>query len=188
ELALAGLMFVLDVFGAIEIDLIGAAWGVIAAACLASYFIVSADDSHGLSPLVLATGGLIVAAVVLLLAGATGLVSMYWTATGVDLAGATLPWWAVVAALGLVAAAFAYAAGVAANRRLGSKVASFVGLSEVLFAVLWAWLLLGELPAVVQLLGGLLILAGVIVVRLDEREPTPTTVKASGDAATAPVK
>ena len=36
----------------------------------------------------------------------------------------------------------------------GAKLASFVGLSEVMFAVLFAWLLLGELPRPVQLLGG----------------------------------
>ena len=93
----------------------------------------------------------------------------------VTLAGAQLPWWVPVLWLGIVAAAFAYVAGIAANRRLGAKVASFVGLTEVMFAVLWAWLLLGELPATVQLLGGLLILAGVAAVKADERpgEPHP---------------
>ncbi len=170
-LALLGLMLVLDVFGAIEIDLIGALWATAAAVGLAGYFVITADDSHDLPALVVATGGMIVAAVVLLLLGASGLVSMAWTVTSVSLAGATVPWWAAVAALGLVAAALSYAAGVTANRRLGSKVASFVGLSEVLFAVLWAWLLLSELPALIQLLGGALILAGVVVVRLDEAAP-----------------
>ena len=34
---------------------------------------------------------------------------------------------------------------------LGSTLASFVGLTEVLFAVLFAWLLLGELPGPLQL-------------------------------------
>jgi drug/metabolite transporter (DMT)-like permease len=55
-----------------------------------------------------------------------------------------------------------------AARSLGSKVASFVSLTEVLFAVLWAWLLLGELPGPIQLLGGVLIVGGVVLVRLDE--------------------
>jgi hypothetical protein len=34
--------------------------------------------------------------------------------------------------------------------------------------VVWAWLLLGELPGAIQLLGGVLIVGGVILVRLDE--------------------
>jgi drug/metabolite transporter (DMT)-like permease len=45
----------------------------------------------------------------------------------------------------------------------------------VLFAVIWAWLLLGELPGPIQLLGGLLIVGGVVLVRLDElRAPSGT--------------
>ena len=35
-------------------------------------------------------------------------------------------------------------------------------------AVIWAWLLLGELPGTIQLLGGLLIVGGVVLVRVDE--------------------
>jgi drug/metabolite transporter (DMT)-like permease len=37
-----------------------------------------------------------------------------------------------------------------------------------MFAVLIAWLVLGELPTAVQLLGGVLIVAGVTLVRIDE--------------------
>jgi drug/metabolite transporter (DMT)-like permease len=63
--------------------------------------------------------------------------------------------------------------GIVAARALGSKVASFVSLTEVLFAVIWAWLLLGELPGTIQLLGGLLIVGGVVLVRLDELRAAP---------------
>ena len=79
-----------------------------------------------------------------------------------------LPWWVPVIGLATVAAALAYVLGIGAARRLGATVASFVGLTEVLFAVLFAWLLLGELPRPVQLLGGLVILAGVVMVKIDE--------------------
>ena len=44
-------------------------------------------------------------------------------------------------------------------------MAGFVGLTEILFAIAWAWLLLGELPGMVQLLGGLVMLAGVATVQ-----------------------
>ncbi|WP_431473236.1 EamA family transporter [Ornithinimicrobium sp. W1665] len=87
----------------------------------------------------------------------------------VTVSGYAVTWWVPVLWLGLVAAAIAYLTGVVAARALGAKVASFVGLTEVMFAVLWAWVLLGELPAVVQLLGGLFILAGVVLVKLDEQ-------------------
>ncbi|MBW4094231.1 MAG: EamA family transporter, partial [Acidobacteria bacterium] len=52
--------------------------------------------------------------------------------------------------------------------------ASFVALLEVLFAVVWAWLLLGELPRPIQLLGGVLIVSGVILVRIEDLRGTPT--------------
>ena len=79
-----------------------------------------------------------------------------------------LPWWLLVGLLGVVTAALAYVTGIAAGRRLGSRVASFVALSEVLMAVLFAWLLLDELPTTAQLLGGLLVLAGVVLVKVGE--------------------
>ena len=68
----------------------------------------------------------------------------------------------------MVAGAFAYGVGIASTRLLGSKVASFVGLTEVLFAVGFAWLLLGALPRPMQFLGGALVLAGVVLVKRGE--------------------
>jgi drug/metabolite transporter (DMT)-like permease len=83
----------------------------------------------------------------------------------------------------LLATVVAYVSGIVAARALGSKVASFVSLTEVLFAVIWAWLLLGELPGPIQLLGGLLIVGGVVLVRLDElRAPAGTGAAALNHA------
>ncbi len=42
-----------------------------------------------------------------------------------------------------------------------------------MFAVLFAWILLGELPRPIQLLGGLFILAGVIAVRSEQSRTLP---------------
>ena len=79
-----------------------------------------------------------------------------------------MPWWVAIGELSVLAAAAAYLLGTFAARRLGSTVATFVGLSEVLFAILFAWLLLGELPRPVQLVGGVLVVAGVVGVRVGE--------------------
>ena len=65
----------------------------------------------------------------------------------------------------VLSTAFAYATGVFAATRLGYRVASFVGLVEVLFAVLLSWVLLHEAPTVVQAAGGALIVFGVVLVR-----------------------
>jgi drug/metabolite transporter (DMT)-like permease len=71
-------------------------------------------------------------------------------------------------ALGVVTAGFAYATGIAASRRLGSRVASFVALLEVVAGVTFAWALLEQLPGALQIVGGALILAGVVIVNLGE--------------------
>jgi len=81
-------------------------------------------------------------------------------------------WWIPVAALGVFTAAVAYGCGIAGARRLGARLASFVALSEVLAALVFAGLLLGQVPAPVQLLGGVLVVAGVVAVRRGE----PATV------------
>lgn len=49
----------------------------------------------------------------------------------------------------------AYSLGIAATRRPGAKMASFVGLTEVLFAIAFAAILLGQLIGLGQLPGGL---------------------------------
>ena len=75
-----------------------------------------------------------------------------------------------------------YALGVMAVPRVGARVASFVGLSEVLFALGFAWLFLSEVPAPIQFVGGALILIGVVLVRADAgtegtaERPTPPAV------------
>lgn len=168
-LAAAGLVLVLNVFGALQLDLVGVLWGLLAATGLAGYFVISADETTGVPPLAVATGGLALGAVMLATVGTLGLIPWEWSTTDVALAGLAVPYWADVLALGLLGAALAYGAGVAATRRLGSKLGSFVGLTEVLFSVLFAWVLLGQVPAPVQALGGLFILAGVVAVKLDER-------------------
>ncbi len=82
--------------------------------------------------------------------------------------GVTVPWWLPVLALGVVTAAVSYVTGIAATRRLGSRLASFVALLEVVIAMVFAWLLLGELPHGTQVLGGVIVLLGVVLVKLGE--------------------
>jgi drug/metabolite transporter (DMT)-like permease len=65
----------------------------------------------------------------------------------------------------LVSAVLAYLTGIIAVRRLGGAVASFVALTEVLFAVVFAAVLLGQVPTGGQVVGGLLVLAGIVVVQ-----------------------
>lgn len=165
-LAIAGLVLVLDVLGGLRIDLVGAGWGVFAATGLAAYFVITAGSAGRIPPVTLASLGMLVGALLLLVLGLAGVMPLATTSSDVAIRGADVPWWGAVTELAFVAAAAAYLLGTIGARRLGSTVASFVGLTEVLFAVVLAWLLLGELPGMTQLVGGALILGGVAAVRL----------------------
>lgn len=168
-LAVAGLVLVLNVIGGdARLDLAGGLWGLAAAVGLATYFVMSSRLDSGLPPVALACGGLLVGAVSLALLGAVGALPMHASTRDVTVLGRDFPWWVPILGLAVIAAAVAYGAGIAAVRRLGAKLGSFVALTEVLFAVLFAWLLLAQLPAPIQLAGGVLIVAGVALVRLDD--------------------
>ena len=167
-LAAAGLVLVLDVVSGAELSTVGVLWALGAMVGAATYFVISADEDNGLPGITLAAGGLVVGGVVLLVAGVTGVLPFHASTADAVYDGRAVTWWVPVVLLGLVTAAFSYVTGIAAGRRLGSRLASFVALGEVLAAVIWAWLLLGELPRAIQLAGGLLVLAGVVVVKLGE--------------------
>lgn len=167
-LAAVGLVLVLDLVSGTSLNPVGVLWALGAMAGAAVYWIVSADESNGLPPLTLAAGGLLCGGTILLFAGLVGIVPFTATTRSVVLASASVPWWVSILVLGVVTAAVAYVCGIAAGRRLGSRLASFVGLTEVVSALVFAWLLLGEVPRAVQIGGGVLILAGVVVVKLGE--------------------
>lgn len=166
--AAGGLVLMLGVLDGVAVSTSGLLWALGAMAGAAVYFVLSADESHGLPPLALAGCGLTTAAVALGALGLVGLVPMHIGAASPAYRGHAVTWWLPVLTLGIVTAAIAYVAGIAASRRLGSRLASFVALGEVLAALLGAWALLGELPGPVQLAGGVLVLAGVVLVRLGE--------------------
>jgi len=166
--ALLGLVFILDLIGD---TLVGVLWGLGAAVGLAVFFVLSGRSDSELPPLAMASGGMTIGAVALLLLGTFGALPMRANVDDVDLAGHQVSWLVPVIGLSVIAAVIAYVAGIAAARNLGSKLASFVGLTEVLFAVLFAWLFLGELPTAMQLVGGILIVLGVGLVRIDELRP-----------------
>jgi drug/metabolite transporter (DMT)-like permease len=166
--AAAGLVLVLNLLAGADVDVIGVLWALGAMAGAAVYWVIAADEDNGLPPIALATGGLLWGGALLLGAGLVGIVPFQAPRTAVSFVGATVPWWVPIIALGVVTAALAYAVGIAASRRLGSRLASFVGLAEVVSALLFAWLLLGEAPTVIQLAGGALILLGVVLVKVGE--------------------
>ena len=168
--AIVGLILVVDISGA-SFDLIGTLFALGAAVCVCAYFVISERAGEDLPPLALAAGGLLTGGIIMAILCVTGVMPFAAPPVSVVLAGAEVPWFVPLIWVAAIATTLGYAFGVMAVPRIGSRVASFVGLSEVLFALGFAWLFLAEVPAPIQFAGGALILVGVVLVRLDARAP-----------------
>lgn len=176
--ALAGLVLVLNLAGSHQLDPVGILWGMGAAVGLAAYFVVSAEGDETLPPMVVAWGGLTVGAAAMAVVTVVGVFPWRSPLHDVVLAHTRVSWLVPVIGIGLVAGAVAYVTGIAAARALGARLASFVGLAEVLTAAIYAWVLLGQRLGPVQLVGGLVVLGGIAMVRMGEPVPEPVSVPA----------
>jgi len=179
-LAVGGLILVIGPGALQAVDPVGLALAFSAAVGCALYFVIAARPADGLPPVALAGAGLLLAALVLAVVGATGLLPFTATFGELPLFGAELPWWVPLLIVAVIGTAVAYASGITASGILGSRLASFVGLLEVVFASLLAWLLLGEELTPLQLVGGVLILGGIAAVRAGGEDTSDVA-----DAATA---
>lgn len=191
--AIGGLALMAGVTGSGGVSMAGFGWGLLAAVCMTVFMFIcdrpgppsspgpravpmpgEAARGHTarpeeLSPVVLSWAGICVAAVTLAVGGAAHAVPMAASTADVAFLGHQVSWILPVLAVGTLSTAAGFITAVAAVRSLGPKLASFVGMSEILFAAAFAWLMLGQLPTATQFAGGALILAGVICVRADER-------------------
>lgn len=172
-IAFVGLVLMLDIVTGAQVDVVGVLWALGAMVGAASYFVLSARADTGIPPIALAGSGLLLGAVGLSLAALIGVLPFAWTTADVDYRFGAVPWFVPVLAIGVIATALAYVLGIVSTRMLGSRLASFVALAEVVAALLFGWLLLGQLPGPLQALGGVLVLAGVVVVKLGEPRPAP---------------
>ena len=184
-LAIAGVTLVLDVFSDAKLNVTGVIWALTAAVCAACYFLLSARAAGGadpdtaddnasaepLNPITLATGGLLVGAVVVAILGATGIMPLTFATTPVVIAGVSTSWIVPVLALGLISAALAYTLGIWGVALLRPSFGSLAGLVEVLCGVLWAWVLVGETLRPVQVLGGVVVLIGLALASPRDRTP-----------------
>ncbi|MBF4633178.1 EamA family transporter [Agreia pratensis] len=182
--ALVGLVMVVSPGGTSSLDILGLTLAVGAMAGCAVYYLIAAQPDDGLPPVALAAAGLLIGGIALGAVGLTGLVPFTVTSDDVALFGTAAPWWIPLLLVGVVSTAVAYATSITATQMLGSRLASFVGLLEVVAATFYAWLLLGEQLTLPQLLGGVLILVGIGFVR-SEKTDAPIE-PASVDLMTAP--
>ena len=169
--AMIGAAVVIDVFGSAEISAVGVAWGLAAAACLAVYFVISERADGDLHPVVLAASGLTVSAVVIGALGLVGVLPLHFSASNAVVADHSVNVWLPVVVLVLVSTVIAYLTGIAAITLLGPTIGSLVALTEVLCAVVAAWILVGESVTALQAVGGAAIIAGLVLARLGQVAP-----------------
>ncbi len=181
--ALLGLVLVVSPSGAGSFDALGLGFALAAMVGCAVYYVVAARPSDGLPSVALAAFGLLIGGLALGVTGLVGAVPFTASFSDVRLFGESVPWWVPLLVVGIAATAIAYATSIAATKMLGSRLASFAGLLEVVFATFYAWLLLGERLTVLQFLGGALILAGIAFVR-SEKTDAPLEALLTGPVPT----
>lgn len=185
--AIGGLALVIGPGSLGSADGLGILFAFIGAIGCAGYYVIAARPSQGLPPVAFAAAGLLLGAVSLAIVGATGLVPFTLDFDSVVLFESSVAWWVPLLFVGVVGTGFAYAASITASEILGSRLISFVGLLEVVFASLFAWVLIGEALTPLQLLGGLAILAGIALVRSDKSADVPLEPGAIDEEAQAAI-
>jgi drug/metabolite transporter (DMT)-like permease len=197
-IAVVGLVLVVAPDGHGGLDPVGLLFGGIAAVGCAVYFVVAAKPSEGLPPVAFASAGLVLGGILLGLVGLTRIVPFVVSTNDVTIRGTQLPFWVPLLIVCVFATAIAYATSILSSEILGSRLASFMGLIEVVAAAVYAWVLLGQTLTLPQIGGGVLILIGIGFVRLEKAdnvplEPVPFTteldvVESQESAATGSIK
>ena len=165
-LAITGLYLVIGPGGG-GLDVVGLLLAGVAMVGVCVYYVLGERADASVPPISLAASGFVVGAIVLGALGIVGVVPFSAELVDVQYFGTIAPWWVPVLTVGLVSTAFAYVAGISAIRLLGTRLSSFLGLSEVIFAAIVAWFVLGEAIGPLQAAGGLLILGGIVLVRFE---------------------
>lgn len=166
-LTAAGLLLVINIGGATNLDPRGLAWAAVAALSNSVYFVVAAKPSKaGAHPISIAAGSLVVGGLFVAALTLVGFVPLHFRFTSMSLGAVMIAWWVPVAVLALVTAAIAYGTGISAATHLGASSASFLALLEVLFAIVAAWILLGQVPTANEVMGAALVLCGLVLVKL----------------------
>jgi len=163
-LATGGLVLVLDLTGSLTLDPLGLVFALVAAIGNAAYFAFTGRPTE-LPPISLAGAGMAVGALTVALVAAVGVLPLAAPHVHVDLLGAHVHWIVPLLIVATVPTAFAYGVSAVSVRLLGERLASFLALSEVLVAVLLAWVLVGEAPLPLQLAGMVLVVGGIALVR-----------------------
>jgi drug/metabolite transporter (DMT)-like permease len=165
-LALLGLAMVAQLWGGLQLDGLGVAAAFGAAVALAIYYLLGEHAGQQRDPVSLTLWGFGFAAAL------WALVLPWWQFPWEALQGSAsplgegttaLPLWGLATWMVVLGTITPFWLVLAAIRHIGAAGASIVGMTEPFIASLIAWVVLGEVLTPVQMLGGVVILAGVVV-------------------------
>ncbi|PTW91517.1 threonine/homoserine efflux transporter RhtA [Microbacteriaceae bacterium MWH-Ta3] len=165
-LVLVGLAIVAQIWAS-ELEFVGVLWAFAAAASLTFYYVMGERQTSRLHPLAVGFWSMLVASIF------WSFLSGWWTVdpavfldmipvTG-DVNGPQLPVWLPMLSNIVLGTFLSFTLSLTAIKYLKSTRAGIIATSEVLFAFLVAYLLLGESLNTVQLVGAALVLAGVVL-------------------------
>lgn len=179
---LIGVCLMLDIRGA-PMSWFGVVMALAAAACMAVYFMMSANYSHDVPPIAVTGLGMSVGSLGAVLLCLTPLLPVQFSTNDAVFAQQSVTWWIPVVLLVLFTIG-AYACGILSLRFIGATVGSFVNLVEIPFSAVAAWWLLGEELTTWQLTGGISVLAGIAFVKLGDmrmqhQRPTKIELRSS---------
>ena len=159
-MAMAGLCCVVEIWSGVSLDALGLACGVGAAVGNAAYFLIIDRLTGTADPLVISTGGMLVAAVLLVPLAMPWHTPWHQLGSSVALAHFSVPGWTVVLALVVFSTVISYVLGGLAVQRLSAPVAAGLAYVEPISACVLAWVLLGQSLGAVQIIGGVVVLLG----------------------------
>jgi drug/metabolite transporter (DMT)-like permease len=167
-LVIGGLLLVSQVWSGMTLNLLGVIFGLLTAAALAAYLLLGEEGARRRDVMSLAFWGFAIATVT------WSILAPWWnfpwavlgTTTSMldgDITG--IPVWSLVLVM-IVVSVVPFVLVLMSLQRIGAQRGGILGTTEPVWAALIAFVLLGEVLSPVQGLGGLVVLAGVIVAEL----------------------
>jgi drug/metabolite transporter (DMT)-like permease len=175
-LSLSGLLFVAEVWqDGGSLDHVGVAATLLAAICLAAYYLMGERGTTSRDPVALTCWSFVAAAVFWAFA------APWWSfdagvlgeRVSISLGSVELPLWALVVWIVLLGAAVPFWLSIAALRHLPPTAAGLVATVEPVFASIVAWVWLEQVLSGWQVLGGAIVLAGIVLAQTARAAPSP---------------
>ena len=167
-LVVGGLLLVSQVWSGMTLNPLGVFYGLLTAAALAAYLLLGEEGARRRDVMSLAFWGFAIATVF------WSILAPWWnfpwdlmttTTSMLDGAITGIPVWSLVLLM-IVVSVVPFVLVLMSLQRIGAQRGGILGTTEPVWAALIAFVLLGEVISPVQGLGGLIVLAGVIVAEL----------------------